>query len=244
MKRLLAGLFIFVTASCFAQQTGGRGVPGPGGAVNCGGVPGGTSTTGCGGVPGNSGASITYVNTTFNEASASTPLAGTTPATCSNGCIGPWTLPNGGTDFTYTGSSSVTTTTPNPSDEFDQINTGVADSVIRWNMSACAGTSGGAFCQILVRRSSGDNYIAVNCYPTSNVCQMFDGPSFSQIGGSITGSVDGSYTMTLTGSSILLSSANGSISGTTGNTSGTDVAFYMGGTGTLMSLTSFSVKSN
>jgi hypothetical protein len=38
--------------------------------------------------------STTYVNTTFSEA-ASGNLAGTTPATCTNGCVGPWKLASG-----------------------------------------------------------------------------------------------------------------------------------------------------
>jgi hypothetical protein len=91
MKSLLLALLaiasLALSVTAFAQQTGGRGVPVPGG-VNCGGVPGGTSTTGCGGVPGGSGSAIpTAIHFwPMNEGTGSTFVdhVGSTNLTASN----------------------------------------------------------------------------------------------------------------------------------------------------------------
>jgi hypothetical protein len=186
---------------------------------------------------------LTYVNTTFNEASSGA-LSGTTPATCANGCTGTWTLTGGSNDFAYSGSNSISQTTPNPgsTNDFDVINAGVTNVVVRFNLSACTGTSGN--CQFIFRRTSSTNYIALNCTVASGgSCQMYDGPGFGTIGSAIAGTVTGGYTVTLTGTAVTLVTPNGTTSGTTANT-GTYYGFDPQPNTTGMTLTSFSVKSS
>jgi hypothetical protein len=200
----------------------------------------GYTTTGSAAYTVSGGGTTTYVNTTFNEAGAATNLAGTTPATCAAGCVGPWAFNGSGTDFTYSGSNSITTSTPNVSYVYDYIDAGAYNVVVRFNLATCAGV-----CEFLFRDSGGGDYIALNCTSASGgSCQMYDGPSFGTIGSALTGTVTGAYTVTLTGTSVTLAGPNGSTSGTTTNTSGIDYGFDLNLSGSAMSLTSYSVKSN
>jgi hypothetical protein len=183
-----------------------------------------------------------YVSTIFNEASSGHVLAGTVPATCS-GCSGDWTLASG-TDFKYSGSDSISTTTAN-SGVFDLLNIGRTDGTVRLNVTACAAT-GSTQCQVALRYTDINNFIAVNINPTpagNTGMFVYDVVSGTATPiGSVSGSTTvGSYTFTLDGTAITASGPLGTISGTTANT-GSKLGLSL--TGTSFALSNLSVRSH
>lgn len=187
----------------------------------------------------------TYVNTVFNEAAAGTNLAGTTPTTCASGCVGPWVLASG-TDYTYqTGGGAATTT---PGSQFDLINAGTANGVLRLNMSTCTG-SGMAGCQFAIRYVDINNFVAINAVvsgagaPSVAILDVVAGVA-TQIAGPLNGTLTGNYTIQYSGASVTVTNSNGMISATTANTTGTKVGFTNFGTTIGMEIESLSVKSN
>lgn len=170
---------------------------------------------------GTSGSGATYINTIFNEASAGTNLAGTTPATCVNGCIGPWTLASG-TDFTYQSGGGVLGTTTNTN--YDLIDSGHTDETIRFTV-ASLGTA--ALGQFVLRYTDANNYISLNMCNGVNDCGLTTGygvfdvvaGTATQISTSRSGSPLGNYKIVLNGTSITVTGpVGGNVTGTTANT--------------------------
>ena len=192
-----------------------------------------------------------YVGTSFTEENSGN-LAGTAPSICTSGSGCTWTLSNGGTDFTYSGSGSVVNSTTNNLNSFDVINTGHTNETIRFNRSDCTMSASTGFCQFLVRATTNGSSAAasgliLNVYPSSNYAQLYDvvGGSGTLLG-TITGTYTGNYTIVLNGTSVVVTNQAGSISSTTVNTTGTFAGFSLGtvasATGT-MAVSSFSAKS-
>jgi len=180
-------------------------------------------------------ATVVYINTIFNEASSGN-LVGTTPATCTNGCVGPWAV-NGSTstDWTYTGSSSIT---GSGALQTDEINSGQTNETLRWtvttngNMAVFGRFPGTGTTYFVVQIVSGTGVTPQNVVSgvTTNACSP------------IAGSTIGSYTLALSGTAFTLTAPSGSCSGTISATTGSDVGLIaVSGTNTL---TAFSAKSN
>jgi hypothetical protein len=185
-------------------------------------------------------AATVYLNTTFNEATSGT-LAGTTPAACTNGCTGTWTLP-GGTGFTFA-NPGITTSTAGTNHEV--INTGVSNEVARTTLTACSAT-GSAYCQIVVRWSDETHFIAVNITPSTGQFAVDDCVSTCTVKGtSSAGTYLGQYIITLSGTSVSVTGPQGTASyaGSTVPTTGYFVGFY-DSSSTAMSISQLSVKSN
>ena len=190
------------------------------------------------------GGPITYIATTFNEASSGN-LAGTSPACCNS--VGPWTLASG-TDFTYTGLNSVTSTTSNT--VADLIDSGAANGVLRVTVGALFGQA-----EIWARTTNATNTILLFIdQQGAHTATLYDyvGGVLTQLGTPITGlggvTFAGTYTFTFTGNQISVSISGTNLSGsicasgcTTSNT-GTEVGFYLLTAGS-MTLTSFNVAS-
>jgi hypothetical protein len=182
----------------------------------------------------------TYINTTFNEASAGAALAGTTPATCASGCVGPWALLNGN-DWLYQsgGGAAITVTTANA----DYINSGQANETIRWTVTSSSSvnlnmlahvthTATANYFKVILNGSTGSVVPAnVASGVTTNACTA------------IPGTVVGSYVLVLSGTSFTLTAPSGSCSGSlSASATGTEVGFAAD-TGA-SALSAFSVKSN
>lgn len=187
----------------------------------------------------------TYINTVFNEVASGTALAGTTPATCTNGCTGPWSLASG-TDFTYQAGGGITTSTANVEPTY--ITSGSLNEVIRFSVTTCT-TTGGNACIIYVRGSTTANSTQINISSTAASggnpqMQIYDCVSSTCIlKGTVTGAIVGAYTVTLSGSSMTVVNQTGSAGPfTIGNTSSSNLGFASGA-GTVFTVASLSVKS-
>jgi len=176
-----------------------------------------------------------YINTTFTEATSGA-LAGTTPATCTNGCVGPWVL-GAGTDWTYTNPGiSVTIGTAS----YDYINSGQTNETLRWTITSATGPV-----HVFARGSTGfTNYFGVIMNPASGgtvIPQNIVSGSPVAACSTITGTIVGSYTLVLSGTSFTLTAPSGSCSGTITATTGTDVGL-IADSGTI-AMSAFSAKS-
>jgi hypothetical protein len=165
------------------------------------------------------------------------------PATCANGCVGPWTLASG-TDWQYQSGGTVQTSTANPA--YDMINAGVANYTLRFTVNTPP--AAGALTQVVARYSSAGNFLAMNLYGSGSPAgiQVFDvvGGAGTQIGGNVAITYPASFTLQVNGSSFTLTTPGGNITGTTANTSGTYVGFDLNTAGTsAATMTSLSVKS-
>ena len=183
----------------------------------------------------------TYLATTFNEQTAGTVLAGSTPAICANGCVGPWVQLSGSPDWSYKtgGGIGVTVSTAGA----DYINFGVSNSTIRWTVTANSGTI-----HVFARYNPTVNptdYLniqmdgAVNTVTPLNIV-VGTGTIACSV---ISGTTIGNYTLVLTGTAFTLTAPAGSCSGTIGSL---EVGTYCGliedaGTASISSLT---VESN
>jgi hypothetical protein len=107
----------------------------------------------------------TYVNTTFSEHTSGN-LAGTTPATCTNGCTGPWTLASG-TDFTYQSSPSISISATQAAP--DLIIPGVTNYTLRATTSAC-----GTVCAFVVRYTDANDFTVLNTGPTTGGIALYN----------------------------------------------------------------------
>jgi hypothetical protein len=175
----------------------------------------------------------TYLVTSFNEASSGTNLAGTTPATCANGCVGPWSISSGTTDFTYQSGGGISTTAAPSS--IDVIDTGNENETVRFNISACTGT-----CYVGMRFTDvGDCIWVVIQSGTFKIQEVVSG-SYNTIFNSVYGGT-GLYTFVFTGSNF--TGTNGSVSTGTLSTSNTGTKFGLQNASGTMSLSSLSAKS-
>lgn len=189
----------------------------------------------------------TYINTVFNEAASGTTLAGTTPATCTNGCTGPWSLASG-TDFTYQTGGGIQTTAYNAAE--DIINSGAANGVIRINVSACTLGSSSARCAISFRYLNSTNFVALQicsaCVSGGYGVQLLNvSGGAGTVLSSVAGTVTGNYTITLSGGSVsvITPASTSPITGTTTNTTGTDISLELDTAAGTFGVSSLSVKS-
>lgn len=175
-------------------------------------------------------AGTTILGTTFNEAGAGTPLAGTTPATCTSGCAGPWTLASG-PDGTYQSGGGVLFTAPGTA--LDLIDTGNVNESIKFTVPSIGTSSDG---QIVVRFANTSNLIVVEVCNGSSTCGGIVGISvLDVVAGSIStlgsenGTPTGNYTVVLNGNQITITGPGGTIGPfTTGNTTGTKFGMNLG----------------
>jgi hypothetical protein len=192
-------------------------------------------TAGVGGTAGFGGgvSSSVIVNTVFNETGSGTNLAGTTPATCTNGCVPPWTL-SCGTDWTYQVGGGISSSTANTC--YDTIGLGTTTYVLSFTIGTIPAS--GTLLQFALRFTASNAFIAFNiCPSTASGCgtgiSVFDvTPSgVTQIGSTVSGTYAGNYTITLSGTSFSATTPSGPIpatgSGTTANTSGTTLEFSL-----------------
>jgi hypothetical protein len=182
----------------------------------------------------------TYINTTFNEASAGAALAGTTPATCASGCVGPWALLNGN-DWLYQsgGGAAITVTSANA----DYINTGQANETIRWAITSSSSVNLNLLAHLTHTATTYYFKVAMNGSTGSvspfNVASGVGTAACS----SIAGTVVGSYVLVLSGTSFALTAPSGSCSGSlSASATGTEVGFAADAGASALS--AFSVKSN
>lgn len=215
---------------------------------------------GAGFTPGNSNgdaftntytAITTYLSSTFNEAGSGN-LAGTAPSICTNGCTGNWTQAAGTptTPWHYTTNSATLGTfcTGSPNDGYCPvfINVGHANFVARLNLSAV--TTGTGFSPV-VRWTDANNFVTFQFQVGSNQWQLYDvvaGVTTLKQTATFAGGA-GNYTITANGTTISLTNANGTISGTvTGSNTATTFGmadFFSSPSGSDV-ITSLSVKSN
>jgi hypothetical protein len=183
-------------------------------------------------------ATTVFLNTTFNEHTSGTALAGTTPATCV-GCTTAWV--NTASSWTYGTNLVTSSTTGTSGSNSATIATGHANGTFRVAVSSCVTPFG---CELFVRETDSNNYVYI--YMSSAGTQLFNVTSGTQtqIGSTITGtSFAGNYTVVMSGTAISLTTPNGSTSGTTANT-GTIVGMNLfTGSGTPYAITSMSLKS-
>ena len=186
----------------------------------------------------------TYIVTTFNEAAAGTNLAGTTPAIIGNGATGPWTLASG-TDFTYQSGGGILSGTPGSVP--DLITVGHVNYTLRFTVSPLTG-----FGQVLVRWVDANNQLALNICNGVSDCGgsagttgygLFDVVAgvATQIGSALS-TPTGNYTIVLNGTAVTCTGPQGSISGTTANTTGTQLGMKLAA-GSAYGLTALSAQS-
>lgn len=191
-------------------------------------------------------ASTIYVNTTFNEHTATTLLATTTPATCTNGCTGTWTAAAGGPSagqWAYSTSSATISgnCTSGGADDFCPvyINAGVANYTVRVNV-----TTLGAF-GIVLRWTDNANFVTL-------LMNGGNATLYDVVGGTTTaivtctgcGGAAGLFTVVISGTSVSFTTPSGSDSGTISSSNTSDnVGINQNGVGTTV-ISSFSVKSN
>jgi hypothetical protein len=189
--------------------------------------------------------STTYINTVFNEASLGTALAGTTPAVCTAGCVGPWALASG-VDGLYQTGGGVLWTVPNTMP--DTISVGHTDYVFRFTVSAMGSAD---FANVLTRYTDGNNTISINicngasdCDGTSTGFAVFDGVggSFTALGESGGGAI-GNYTVVMNGNLVTVTGPGGTVSGVTANTGSTNIGMGFRA-GTQFEMSALSAKSN
>ncbi len=200
----------------------------------------------------------TYVNTTFNEAGSGN-LAGTTPATCTNGCTGTWTAAAGGPTGTnawqYT-TNSVTLSGPCTSGGTFvscpvYINAGHSDYVMRTNVSQFDTSNGGVpTLRFIVRYTDATNFVEF-AQTSSGVWAIYDivAGTANLINSATLGSATGIWVVTMAGTSATLANPSGTtVTGTiSGSNTSTKVAvdsFATPGFSGTDILTAFSVKSN
>jgi hypothetical protein len=181
-----------------------------------------------------------YMNTVFNEASSGTNLAGTAPATCTNGCTGDWSLPSG-TDFTYQTGGGVLVTAVNSA--FDVITAGAVNGVFRFNEGACSGSS--SICQFVLRGTNASNKVIISNAAGAGTCvydEVSGSPTLLGCGGA---GPTGTYAVTFSGNQITVLDPSSFTIGpyTTSNTTGTQVGMGSAASSN-MKVLSMSVKSN
>lgn len=191
----------------------------------------------------------TYVDTTFNEASSGTALAGTTPATCTNGCAGPWTATAGppATPIAYsTNSATLNSICTTGSGTYLAcpviINTGHSNYTMRYTFSSLD-----IQIAFILRWTNNQNYIEVaysggtwSIYDiVSNTATLEASSTFS--------APAGTYTIVANGTSISMTGPGGSLSGTVSGSNTTDnVGFNDFTSGSIFTpnvITAMSVKS-
>jgi hypothetical protein len=192
-----------------------------------------------------------YVNTTFNEQTSGTALAGTAPATCANGCTGTWTAAaNSPTsnNWEYGGNQLLGANAACTSGVFCPITmtiAGVQNYTIRWTQTAIPPTPD---INMVFRWTNANNFIEAGCNGTGTavIYDIVAGtPTLEGSGGSC---ANGNYSITATGTSITLITPGGTVSGTvsssnTGTAIGPD--FFGPSNGTFgYAMSAFSVKSN
>lgn len=197
----------------------------------------------------------TYVNTTFGE-HGSGALAGTAPATCTNGCTGNWTAASGGPSgagvWTY-GTNLATLTGPCTSGGSDNfcpvyINAGVANYAMRVNVNQFStGTPSGL--SFVVRWTNNANFVTFleSSSGTWGLYDVVSGTTTSITSASL-GTATGIWTVTMTGTTAKLTNPSGT--SMTGTISGSNTSDNVGLNDNLASfagggdiVTAFSVKS-
>ena len=205
-------------------------------------------------------ATTTYVNTIFNEA-GSGALAGTTPATCTNGCTGTWTASAGGPSGT--GSWQYNTNsiklsgvcTAGGADNFCPVymNAGVASYTLRVTVSQFD-TGAPAGLAFVTRWTNNANFVTFlpnggsGSGMTWGLYDVVSGTT-TQIGSSVAlGNSTGTWTVVMNGTSAKLTNPSGT--SMTGTISGSNTTNNVGLSSNLVSpqgpdiVSAFSVKSN
>ena len=200
-------------------------------------------------------ATTTYVNTTFNEASSGTALAGSTPATCTNGCSGTWTAASGGPSsgaWRYTTNSATLSgsCTSGGSDNFCPvyINIGTDNYTLRVNVSQFD-TGNPAGLAFVVRWTNNSNFVTF-LQSSSGTWGLYDvvGGTTTSIASGSLGTSTGTWTVVMNGTSAKLINPSGT--SLTGTISSSNTSNNVGLSNNLTSflgsdiITAFSVKSN
>lgn len=178
----------------------------------------------------------TYMATTFSE-HASGNLAGTTPATVNSPASGTWTLASG-TDQTYQ-SGGVGSTTVNDSN--DLFSVGLTNYTLRFGVTTCTGV-----CQVALRFTDANDFIAINIGQSGNQFWLFDciSGSCTPLEVAPTATETGNWAVTVNGTSVTVTSPTGTFGPYTTANTGTKVGMGLNTGGTAVLWNSFSVKSN
>lgn len=197
---------------------------------------------------------VTYVNTTFNEAASGTAVAGTTPATCANGCTGAWAASSGGPTgtgvLTY-GTNNATITgvcTAGGPDIYCPVtvNPGHTNFTMRVNITANnTGNSGWGFvtrwtnnANFVTWVSQGSNLFAL-CDVVANVTTCGSNQALTES--------FGTYTVVMNGTTSTLTNPGGTmISGTisgSNTTGGAGINSNQGSSPNPITMSALSIKS-
>lgn len=200
--------------------------------------------------------STTYVNTTFNEQTAGTLLATTTPAVCANGCTGTWTATSGqpSSPIHYSTNSASLNSVCTSGGTYQScpvyINTGHTAFTMRVNVTQFDGNTTAGL-RFIVRYTDANNFVEF-AQTSTGVWQIFDivsGTATSKGTGTL-GTSTGQWTVIMNGTSATLKNPAGTtLTGTiVGNLSSNNVAVDSDLSGsfgaTAQIISSLSVKSN
>lgn len=178
-----------------------------------------------------------YVQTVFNEAAAGVSIAGTTPATCTNGCTGTWQLADG-SQWSYAAGGVTTSVSGNDPLAPAYIDAGHADSTMRLKVNLASG-----YLALTLRYTDPLNSIFVNLN-SGNQVAIYD-----YTAGALTEIASGTadlanLTVTVTGTTVTVTSDSGmaaitgSLPASSTNLTSTKLGFSLenGGPATIASL--------